>query len=208
MLPMKIKNASSDDGRRKKRPGLEEQKLNIRQASVALFLQHGSRMVSIAQLCKAADVSRPTFYRCYKSIDALLEDLYQSSVNQAVEDILLEHISEAGEDYSWIKTALEALYDAIFEEPELAALVFRESNDPHSPAYHIVNSAFDKIADTMMIVAPKGQTQSVSKTFFKAVMVANQWIVHEAINQGLTPIARQEAKQACWILVSRLFDLE
>ena len=39
----------------------------------------------------------------------------------------------------------------------------------------------------------------------KAIMAANQWIVHDAINKGLTAKSKKEAKEACWMIASKLF---
>ena len=78
----------------------------------------------------------------------------------------------------------DAVYDSIFESPELASLLFRESNDPNSPAYRIVNDAFRKVADALLPLIDLGHSNEISKVAFMSVMVANQWIVHNAINTG------------------------
>lgn len=65
------------DGRTKKRPGQEEQAAIITRAAVDLFSKHGTKPVSIAQICTHADVSRPTFYRCFKDKDELIASMLQ-----------------------------------------------------------------------------------------------------------------------------------
>jgi AcrR family transcriptional regulator len=198
-------SSTTSDGRSKKRPGIAEQNNSIVKAAVALFCEHGTAAVSISQICQQADITRPTFYRCFKDKDALLEELYRSSVNRAVEDILLHHIDKPGKGLDWIRTSLEGVYDAIFEQAELADLLFREAGDPSSPAYAIVNAAFDDIAKKLLHLAGITSNKSAAIIYFKSIMAANQWIVHDAITKGLTPKSRREAKNACWMMVGRLF---
>ena len=198
-------SSTTSDGRSKKRPGKTEQNNSIVKAAVALFCKHGTASVSVSQICQQADITRPTFYRCFKDKDALLEDLYRRSVNQAVEDILLRQLDKPGKGRGWIKSSLEDVYDAIFEQAELADLLFREAGDPNSLAHTIVNAAFDDIAEKLLHAAGITRNKSVAIIYFKSIMAANQWIVHDAITKGLTIKSRKEAKQACWMMVCRLF---
>ena len=195
--------SDTGDGRSKKRPGLEEQTTIITQAAVELFIVQGSRSVSIAQICTHANVSRPTFYRCFKDKEELIFKLYQHSVNDHVESILLKASPDNVVDGDWLQRALDQLLDAIFENSQLARLVFMESNDPHSPASAIVEAAFDHAADVMVRTIGKESEDAPSRTVLKALMAAYQWIVHDAIKKGLTNNAIKEAKRATWELTKR-----
>ena len=199
-------NASStqNDGRRKKRPGQTKQHNGIVKAAVALFCEHGTAAVSVSQICQQADITRPTFYRCFNDKDALLEELYRSSVNQAVEDLLLRKLDQPGMGMGWIKASLEDVYDAIFEQAELADLLFREAGDPKSPAHAIVNAAFDDIARKLVHSTGITRNKAVVMIYFKSIMAANQWIVHDAITKGLTVKSKKEAKEAGWIMACHL----
>lgn len=196
----------SRDGRRKKRPGPAEQKNNILNAAVLLFNQQGTKGVSISQICQRADITRPTFYRCFKDKDSLLSELYQTSVNRAVEEVFLHRFKEPKKDLSWIKGSLEEVYDAIFEYPDLADLLFRESGDPSSPAHAVINTAFDNIAKALVKNARRETNKAVSRIYLKSVMAAYQWIAHDAIKKGLSDKAKREAKEAGWMLASRVFS--
>jgi AcrR family transcriptional regulator len=194
------------DGRKKKRPGIEEQQQIITQAAVALFLKQGTQAVSIAQICDQADVSRPTFYRCFKDKIALLEHIYATSVNHAVADFFPSELDTAVIQQQAFRQAFELMYDKIFEEAELASLLFRESNDPNSPAYHIVNNSFEAAADVILNSLNLSDSKTIDKVVLKATMAANQWIVQDAIIKGLSPRHIREAKQAGWSLISRIFS--
>lgn len=191
-------SAGSIDGRSKKRPGIEEQRAIIMQAAVRLFAEQGVRAVSIAQICSRADVSRPTFYRCFNDKDALVSRIYENSVNAFVETFLA---SARLADKDELHHQLDELLDSIFEHHELAQLVFRESSDPDSPAARIIDEAFEHAADVMT----RGN-KNVSRVYLKSVMAAVQWIVQDAISKGLTNANKAEAKSAAFTLVSRVLS--
>jgi len=193
------------DGRSKKRPGLEEQRRNIINAAVDLFIEYGSNAISISQICDYAAVSRPTFYRCFKDRDELIYALYQESVNGYVEQIMLEGLNRREKyDSNWMQQALGQLFDAIFANAKMAELVFVEANDPNSPAQAIIDKAFEQAADVMAAFMKKTTGQQPSRVFLKSIMAAHQWIAHDAIRKGLTYEAILEAKAASWELVRKL----
>ncbi len=197
------RTTSHADGRTKKRPGQEEQATVITRAAVDLFSKHGTKPVSIAQICTHADVSRPTFYRCFKDKDDLISSIYQHSVNAHVEKILRTLQMQESKDAKSIQDALNDLFDAIFDQSQLAQLVFIESADPDSPASAIVNAAFEHAADVMQASLAEFSNEKISRVFLKSMMAACQWIAHDAIKKGLTTNARSEAKKAVWQLVRR-----
>ena len=57
----------------------EESKARTRRALLEtarrLFVEQGTQAVSVSGICKAADISRPTFYRCFPDKAALVEYL-------------------------------------------------------------------------------------------------------------------------------------
>ena len=119
---------------------------------------------------------------------------------------MLRGLSASVVDEAWIKASLEELFDAIFEHARFAELVFMESNDPGSPAYAIVNGAFDHVADAMEVSIQKATGRRPSRVFLKSLMAACQWIVHDAIRKGLDNETRAEAKAAAWELTQRVLD--
>ncbi len=195
--------ANTQDGRSKKRPGPEEQRRIILQAAVHLFRQHGSRSVSISQICTEAGVSRPTFYRCFVDKDALVDAIYQQAVNRPVETMMLRGLQGPGKVEEKVQAALDQLFDTIFDNAPLAELVFIESSDPASPAHAIVDRALTQLAEAMSRDLRWQGSGKPSTVFLKALMAACQWIVHDAIRKGLDEASREEAKSAAWELVRR-----
>ncbi len=198
------KRKTAPDGRGKKRPGVEEQRKIIVDAAIDLFISDGSRAVSILQICTDADVSRPTFYRCFSDKEELIRYLYQSAVNEHVERILTS-LQTGGRGKGWTREATDRTIDAILERHKLAEFVFVESSDPTSPAFKIVDDAFDQAAGVIQSWAKESLGNTPSTTLIKSVLVAAQWLVHDAIRADMKTESIAEAKAACDQLFRGLF---
>ena len=193
-------NPAGSDGRSKRRPGVDEQRGIILDAAVELFAASGTRAVSIARICDHADVSRPTFYRCYADKDALVAAIYEDAVNAPVQTLLLRaRLNEPGE----LKSGIDQMLEGIFEQAPLARLMFIEANDPTSPAAHIVDRAFEKAADGLARDLKRLGAEVPSRTYLKSVMAAIQWIAFDAIRKGLSRRDIAGAKQAAYDLIVR-----
>lgn len=192
------------DGRSRPRPGIEAQREVIRETAAALFIEQGAQAVSIAQICQRAHISRPTFYRCFEDKDALVDSLYQESIFVPIQQILLTRLPDMGDDPDWLRSTLNEMLDAIFEQSRFAELVFAESNNPGSPAHRIVNDAFDQAADVVDAWLAQRGHGKLPRPFIKSVMAACQWLVHDAMRAGLSSQSRAEAKASTWLLVSTL----
>lgn len=193
------------DGRSKKRPGIEEQTETIINAAIPLFIERGTQNTSVAQLCTAADVSKPTFYRCFKDKDELVSYLYQQSINDHVETLVANSKNSSNLTKQALNAALDQLLDAIFAKADLAQLLYREHSDPNSPAAQIIDKTFDRLAKQLeKSIRPSAKTPP-SRTFLKAMMAAFQWVVYDAIKGGVTPKKVKEAKQAAHELAAAMF---
>jgi AcrR family transcriptional regulator len=192
------------DGRSKKRPGVSEQRRVVTEAAVSLFVERGCDAVNVSDICNAAGVSRPTFYRCFAGKDALLAHVYAVAVNDHVE-INLASVLREGRPLTGLRGELESMTDRIFERPTIAAFLFAESADERSPAHTIVERTFDDAARRIEEWYRASGRVAPSRTTLKATMVACQWIVHDAIRRGLTAKRRAEAKHALWELTRAVF---
>ena len=201
---MAVSKKKKADGRSKKRPGVAEQAEIIRAAAVALFVEQGTKNTSIAQICARADVSKPTFYRCFADKDVLVASLYEHSVNEHVDALMKATL---GDDLQGkqMDTALDDLFDAIFSRADLAQLLFREYSDPDSPAATIIDDAFNRIARILETNFQSRFGSTPSRTFLKAMMSAFQWIAYDAIKKGLKPRHINDAKLAARELAAALF---
>lgn len=180
---------------RKQRPGMEEQRRLILAAAVDLFSVRGSKAVSVSDICKTAQVSRDTYYRCFADKDALIGELYQTAVNDHIETVLgapeLDYNNEA-----WLHRVFDHTIDAILREHKVAQLLFLESSDPDSHAYQVIHDAFDKAARRMQRWCRQAYGRAPSREFLVALLVAAQWLVHNAIVSGMGKRDIAKAKRA------------
>ncbi len=180
---------------RKKRPGMEEQRRLILAAAVDLLSIHGSSGVSVSDICKGAGVSRDTYYRCFADKGSLIDELYQTSVNDHIETVLgawdLDYDNPA-----WLHRVFDQTIDAILERHKVAQLLFVESADPNSHAYRVIHRAFDKAARRMQRWCREAYGRSPSREFLVALLVAAQWLVHNAIVSGMKKRDIDKAKAA------------
>ncbi len=193
-----VKTASKPTGRAKNRPGIEKQREVIVQAAVALFASKGSGGVSVSDICKAAEVSRDTFYRCFSDKDSLISHLYESSVNEHVEAVLKPEVMDYG-DEDWVSQVSEQTVDAILQRSTVAQFLYLESADPQSSAHRLINEAYDITASRMQQWALQQFGHAPPVEYFKSLLFATQWLVHNCIRSGMSEkqvkIAKQSVKQ-------------
>ncbi len=204
---MDVERHTGRDGRSKKRPGIEEQRRTLTEAAVQLFIKHGTGAVSISQICASADVSRPTFYRCFPDKEALISHVYAIAVSDHVH-VNLAAVMTVGTGVDEIRDALNAMIARIFEEPEIASFLFSESSDHQSPAFAIIDSTFEEAASKLEDWYSKQSASGPSRTTMKATMAACQWIVHDALRQGAGAAAQENARTSMWELVTSVFALK
>ena len=185
-------------GTGKSRPGVEEQRRLIAHAAVTLFGSQSSSVTSVSDICKAAGVSRDTFYRCFADKEALISELYQSSVNEHVLAVLNPVLMNFG-DEDWVEKVSEETVDAILAQSAVAQFLYLESADPKSYAHQLVNEAYDNAALRMQQWASQEFDHAPAIEYFKSLLFATQWLVHNAILSGQTEdqvrIAKQSIKQ-------------
>lgn len=186
------------DGRTKPRPGVDEQRRLIVDQAIQLFSTSNARNVSILEICRAADISRPTFYRCFDDKHALLAYVYELSVDRYVEHIILDELPRDGDVERWIGQAVDRVVDAVFEQPHVAQFVFVEYGDPASPVRHIVNDAFARSAEVLDASLREFYGDAPSPLYLTALMASVQWILFETLRSGLDDESRARAKLAVW----------
>jgi AcrR family transcriptional regulator len=193
-----VNAVSKAKGKARNRPGIEKQREIIVQAAVTLFANRGSSATSVSDICKAADVSRDTYYRCFSDKDTLISHLYESSVNEHVLAVLNPDFMDY-EDEDWVSQVSEQTVDAILERATVAQFLYLESADPNSTAHRLINDAYDIAALRMQQWAEQKFGHAPALEYFKSLLFATQWLVHNAILAGMTEpqvrIAKQSVKQ-------------
>lgn len=193
-----MKTASKGPGKTRHRPGIETQREVIVEAAVTLFASSGSSATSVSDICKAAGVSRDTYYRCFADKDSLIRHLYETSVDEHVLAVLNPDLMDY-EDEDWVSLVSEQTVDAILERSTVARFLYLESADPNTMAYRLINDAYDVAALRMQQWAQKQFGHAPPLEYFKSLLFATQWLVNNAIVSGKTAeqveVAKQSVKQ-------------
>lgn len=187
------------------RPGVEQQRDTICDAAVDLFVERGLSAVSVSEICRAAGVSRDTFYRCFADKDALVDYVYQTSVNAHIERV----VDSWQLDYSnpvWLHEVCDQTIDAILKEHRVAQFLFLESTDPRSPAYAAIRRAYHHAIERMQQWCRDNGVEVPSQELLFSLLVATQWLVHNAIVEGMKPRHVTKAKAAAEQLFYALFS--
>ncbi len=187
------------DGRSNQRPGVDVQRRRILDAAVERFARKGSAAVSIAELCRAAEVSRPTFYRCFADKEAVLAALYEEAV-QAPMRLGLAELTAAKRGG---RAVFDEVLDALFARPVHLEFLFAESRDRSSAAHRIVQQAHDDAVDAIRAWQKSQGAPVLSRTALRALMVAWQWMAAEHAHRGDEAI--DEVRDAAWELARLTF---
>ena len=99
-------------------------------------------------------------------------------------------------DQAWLHRACGQTIDLILQQHKVARFLFIESADPDSTAYEVINQAYNKVAARMQGWCLDRYGHAPELEFFKALLVATQWLVHDAIIRGLGEREVLQAKRA------------
>ncbi|MGB5810906.1 MAG: TetR/AcrR family transcriptional regulator, partial [Polyangiales bacterium] len=183
----------------------EEQSRILVDGAVGLFVQHGTRAVSVSQICEAAGVSRDTYYRCFEDKDALIDEIWERAANAHIEALIFDALPDGEPLNDWIEAAIDRLFDAVFEEHELAQFMFVEYGDPGSRAHFAINEMLEGYAQKIQDFSHLHYRVRPPALFLKSVMAGVQWILLETIRGGLTKEAIADAKDAAVRLTTAAF---
>lgn len=105
----------------------------IKDAAAAVLAQHGSYGVSVELITRAADISRPTFYRYFKNTDEILE-LVLSEANDRLIDMVVSAIRQAEGPLQKVEAGLLAWRAWGEQTGPLLRAIYAEMHDTRSPA--------------------------------------------------------------------------
>ena len=115
------------------RPGIEVQRGRVVQALRTLVADRGVENITAEALARAAGVSRATFYRCFSSLDEVVEVLYDDFERHV--DGRLERFLPAGSlSGDWLDGLIDQVLDDAMEMGPLLHALYREELRPGSRA--------------------------------------------------------------------------
>lgn len=187
------------------RPGVALQRQAILEAAAAEFGTGGSSAVSVSAICRAAGLSRDTFYRCYDNKDQVIDALYERAINAPMLASITSPKAAYG-DRQWLQESIEQVVDAIAAESRIAQFLFVESADPNTRAHAVIGRAFRRVAQDMQRWCRSEYGGTPSRECFLGLLSATQWLVHEALSDGGSPARVKQAKRAILELFLVLFQ--
>ncbi len=106
----------------KKDLNFESTRAAIRETAAALFTAGGIHSSSLADIAKAAKLSKGTLYYYYPSKEYLIADIAENHLSRMT-DLIFTWIDTLGREQD-AKTAVGALLDALFQDPNAMRLHF------------------------------------------------------------------------------------
>ncbi len=113
------------------RPGIEIQTQRIIQATLELLATRPVEDLTAQLVAKTAGASRATFYRCFPSIQAVIEAIY-SDFSSRIIARLQQQLEQSHETSNWLEAVVrQVVFDAHHMGPALVSL-YREELRPDS----------------------------------------------------------------------------
>ena len=138
-MPQPVVSVSKDLAKRKAgRPKANhlqgnELREHIISAAALVYAEHGYHGSSVDKIAKAAGVSRPLFYRHFKSKDHVL-DILIARLNQELLDENVRAITPLNDLFDVLGAAIDVYFAWCLRHKAVVRSIYREINDLSSPA--------------------------------------------------------------------------
>jgi len=199
-------SARTKDGRSKKRPGPQHQRVVIVEAAVPLFSIHGSARVSIAQICRRADIGRQTFYRCFDDKDALIRHIYQFAVNQQIEDGL-RLLQNQHPGVNFLPDLVDQIINRILDYYPYAQFLYSDAVDRQSVAYQVIDESLERTAAIIQQWFAANGLGMPPSLYLKGVMSGITWMVQYAIAAGAAAELIGEVKRSSVLMLESVLHV-
>lgn len=138
----------------------QARRTDILKAAVHLFSSHGFHATSIADVIAEAGISRGTFYLYFDSKEALFLDLMDLFAKRIME--VVEVVDPAGPDpIQKIYQNVCRIVDVVFDNRELAVIVFRETYGIDSGIDQKLNKLYGFLREMINGALTKGATWGI-----------------------------------------------
>lgn len=121
-------------------------------ATAAVFTREGYHGLSVELVLEEAKVSRPTFYKYFRSIDEAI-DVVLTEINDALVHSVLQAADAATGPYAKIDATLLAFRRWGEQLGPLLRPLFAELHDPHSPTSRHRQRTMKKLAKRLLLVS-------------------------------------------------------
>lgn len=130
--------------------GLREQ---IVDACASVYAEQGFHGATVAHILKAANVSRPTFYKFFSDKYEVIE-LLVTRANQQLLSLLTQEIAKFDQPEDMIRAGVNAYFSWCKQNGALVGPIYAEINDPASPA---AKARAKVIGELVELIASQGE---------------------------------------------------
>lgn len=113
----------------------DELKEHVISAASLIYSESGYRDTSVAKIIKAAGISRPLFYRLFKSTHEVI-DIIVKRANEALFEMLSTAMDEQDDIIGMMKANIDTYFEWCRNYGPVVGPIYREISDPESPAFH------------------------------------------------------------------------
>lgn len=114
-----------------------------------VYGEHGYRGTSVALITKAAGISRPLFYRLFKNSREVIE-IIVTRANAALFTGIMKASSQESELLAQVSSGIDAYFTWCQNYGVVVGPIYREMNDPESPACVQRNLVMEKLMDFVL----------------------------------------------------------
>lgn len=133
---------------------IEAQRRRLLEAARTVYGRTGYHGLTLDKVLTAAGVSRPTFYKHFRSVQAAVDQVLQELTERLIASLIVAVIDQ-DDGPGAIEAALDAWRRWVGELGPLLRPVFAELHDPRSPVSAQRERALGLIADSMAQVAER-----------------------------------------------------
>ncbi|GLQ32683.1 hypothetical protein GCM10007876_31620 [Litoribrevibacter albus] len=113
----------------------EELREHVIGAASLVYSEHGYRDTSVAKIIESAGISRPLFYRLFKSCYEVI-DIIVERANNALIDTTKQILATNTSLISMVSKGIDAYFEWCRNYGPVVGPIYREISDKESPAYH------------------------------------------------------------------------
>jgi len=153
----------------------EELKEHVVAASSLVYSEYGYRDTSVAKIIEAAGISRPLFYRLFKSCYEVI-DIIVARANEALFNTLEQVMEKEENTLSMINSGIDIYFEWCRNYGPVVGPIYREIADPESPAYVHRNQLVAEVVQQLNTGLERQKQSKLPPMFIESLIVVIEHI--------------------------------
>ena len=147
----------------------EELREHIIAAAAIVYGQNGYRSTSVAKIAQAAGISRPLFYRQFKSRWEVV-DIIIRRANEALLSASDKAMTEASDLFPMLSAGIDAYFDWCRNYGPVVGPLYQEIYDPESPACKHHQKTVRRMVNLLLKMVEKRNLPKYSSLLFETLL--------------------------------------